>query len=293
MVGLRLGERRLRLVELLLARRAALVERLHAPDLLAGIVQRRQLLRPRRLLAAHRGALLRRVDLHQRRARRHPVARLDEDAGEDALHLRLHVGRVPRLERRHVLGGIAQPGLGDGHDRHRHRHRSAAGAAGAARRAPMPAGAAAASGQQGGNHQPRQQRHGPRRAPNSLSKVHRDSIPARDLTRDAHDVRDARCGPGARRAAPSPPSAPSLGTTPTAPVVGIPVVRRRTIQGLAGSRTPAARSSQRRARRRRGGAPHPRYARRRGLLHRTDRSAAPGQNAAVSPKLRMMPAGFS
>src|SRR4029079_4823010 len=86
-------ERGFRLVVFLLADRANPEQFLRALELLLRIADGRLLRGAARLVAVHCRALARGIDLQERRAGAHPVARLHHDVGDDALDLRPDLGR--------------------------------------------------------------------------------------------------------------------------------------------------------------------------------------------------------
>ena len=59
-----------------------------------------------RFLGAHRRLLLQRIDLHQRRAGRHPLARFHVDLRDLPIHLRRDAGGIARLQRGYVVGSV-------------------------------------------------------------------------------------------------------------------------------------------------------------------------------------------
>ena len=67
------------------------------------VVEDGLLLRLGAALLIDRRLLLQRIDGHQHLSGAHMVARLHQDAGQRAIHLRLNAGRAPRLNGGHVL----------------------------------------------------------------------------------------------------------------------------------------------------------------------------------------------
>ena len=137
-LGLARGERRLGLLQLRLAGRARLVQRLHARGLLLRVPQVGLAGGALRLQVGDRGLLHARVDVHERRAGAHAIPGAGEDPGDEALDLGLHRGGAPRLDGPDELGRLLHRPLDQGHDLHGHGERPA-------RRPAVPPQAAAAS----------------------------------------------------------------------------------------------------------------------------------------------------